>query len=436
MASARAPGRLDVMGGIADYSGSLVLEMPIAQATRATATRRSDGLWRATSREAGSAGLVPLVELPTRFLKTEDQARKFFSKNPKVSWAAYVLGCVPVLLKAKKMPACGADLNLVSDVPLARGLSSSASVEVAAMTAFGKLFKLSFGPTELPILCQKVENLVVGAPCGLMDQLTSYLGKRGRLLPILCQPDQVQVPVFLPKGIGLVGVDSGVRHWVGGSSYSAVRTAAFMGYSLIALAEGAAPRQLKRGHSTGDFSRLPFQGYLANVTPSRFKTSYASWLPEKMKGGDFLEIAGASIDRITQVEPSKTYSVKVCARHPVEENFRVNRFKDLLLSLEGKSAHRAGALLQMGKLMFQSHESYGACGLGEPVTDRIVAEAWKAGPGSGVYGAKITGGGSGGTVCLLTEGRKGLETARRIARKVVGPKAFLAQGSSNGAKWS
>ena len=433
---ARAPGRLDVMGGIADYSGSLVLEMPIAQGTKALAARRSDGLWRVYSREAGSSGLQALVEVPTRWLETEAKARSFFAKNAKTSWASYALGCVTLLLREKKMPAGGADLHLVSDVPLARGLSSSASVEVAAMTALGRLFKISFGPTELPVLCQRVENQVVGAPCGLMDQLTCYLGKKDRLLPILCQPDIVQTQVPVPRGIGFVGIDSGVRHWVGGSSYSAVRTAAFMGYSLIALKEGAAPKELRRVLRTGKASSLPYGGFLSNIPPAWFQSHYSPHLPEKMKGRDFLRLAGASIDRVTEVEPSKTYSVRSCARHPVFENSRVARFKEGLLTLTTLAKGRGEILAQMGGLMFQSHESYGACGLGEPVTDRIVAEARKAGPGSGVYGAKITGGGSGGTVCLLTEGRKGLETAGRIARKAVGPRAFLVHGSSDGARWS
>src|SRR5437868_4278164 len=42
MAIARAPGRLDVMGGIADYSGSLVLQLPIQEATFVALERSND----------------------------------------------------------------------------------------------------------------------------------------------------------------------------------------------------------------------------------------------------------------------------------------------------------------------------------------------------------------------------------------------------------
>ncbi len=433
---ASAPGRLDVMGGIADYSGSLVLEMPIRERAVVRATARQDGLWRAYSQEAERTLLQPLVEVQTPDLSDISRARRFFPQNPKASWAAYVLGCVTLLLSEKKIPPCGANLFLQSGVPWAKGLSSSAAVEVAVMAVLGKLFSLKLGDTELPRLCQRVENEVVGAPCGLMDQLTCYLGKKGGLLPILCRPDQVLRPVPVPKGIHFVGVDSGIRHWVGGASYSDVRAAAFMGYSLIALREGATLSSLRRAQETGDASRLPFNGYLAAVTPSQFESRFARILPEKMRGRNFLGKA-VSIDQSTQVKAGTDYRVLACSRHPVHENFRVEQFKELLLSLSRTKdrGKRRNILTRMGELMYRSHSSYGTCGLGEPVTDAIVEAARKAGPGQGIYGAKITGGGSGGTVCLLAEGKKGLDAARRIAASVVQGGGFLALGSSDGARW-
>ncbi len=438
MVSASAPGRLDVMGGIADYSGSLVLEMPIRERATVHAASRKDGLWRAYSREAARSGLLPLVQARTSGIETPAKARRFFSKRPKASWAAYVLGCVPLLLEEMNLPASGADLYLGSEVPLAKGLSSSASVEVASMAALGKLFGLLFGKTELPVLCQKVENQVAGAPCGLMDQLTCHLGKKDMLLPILCRPDKVLRPVGVPKGVAFVGIDSGVRHWVGGASYTDVRTAAFMGYSLIVLKAGAKPRDLERVRKTGEVSKLPFGGYLAGIIPDYFRSHIKGFLPERMKGRDFLRQC-VSIDAATQVRPGVSYPVLAATQHPIDENFRVVLFKRLLefLGTSKGGAKRGEILRQMGELMFQSHASYGACGLGEPVTDAIVAAARQAGPGAGVYGAKITGGGSGGTVCLLVEGPQGLRTVRRIAARVVkAKKPFLSLGSSDGCFWS
>ncbi len=435
--SASAPGRLDVMGGIADYSGSLVLEMPIRERTVVWAANREDSKWRVFSREAAEAGLAPLVEASTADLEEPGKARKFFHKNPKNSWAAYALGCVPLLIAEKKLRASGADLFLTSEVPFSKGLSSSASVEVAAMAAMGKLFRLSFGKTELPLLCQKVENLVAGAPCGLMDQLTCYLGKKDMLLPILCQPDKLQEPVAIPKGISFVGLDSGVRHRVGGTQYSEVRAAAFMGYSLIALQAGAKPKDLRNAKKTGNISHLPYGGFLARITPDDFQARFLRTLPEIMKGKDLLKIA-CSIDLVTEVKPGVVYRVLAATRHPVFENARVNSFKNLLVTLDRtkETGKKREILGNMGDLMFQSHASYGACGLGEPVTDALVEEAWSAGSEKGIHGAKITGGGSGGTVCFLVEGRKGLDAVRRIAAKILKThRPFMTTGSSDGGRW-
>ena len=67
----------------------------------------------------------------------------------------------------------------------------------------------------------KVENLVVGAPCGAMDQLTSALGQAGALLALRCQPAEMLDPVAAPPGVRLWGIDSGIRHrWHSSASHS------------------------------------------------------------------------------------------------------------------------------------------------------------------------------------------------------------------------
>ena len=58
----------------------------------------------------------------------------------------------------------------------------------------------------------QVENCVVGAPCGLMDQMASSLGAAGSLLALRCQPAEVLPPVALPPHVRLWGIDSGIRH--------------------------------------------------------------------------------------------------------------------------------------------------------------------------------------------------------------------------------
>lgn len=309
------------------------------------------------------------------------------------------------------------------------------------MAALTQAMGLRLGDTELPILCQKVENRVVGAPCGLMDQLTSYLGRRDQLLPILCQPADVQTPVSVPPGVAFVGIDSGVQHAVSGASYTDVRVAAFMGYTIIALHEGASLSDIQQARASGDTRGLPYRGYLANVPVSVFEEKYRDLLPVTISGKSFLQKYGGTIDAVTRVNPRTTYHVLACVRHPIYENHRVHLFARLLHLLGAAKltrAEREQTLTALGELMYQSHVSYSDCGLGNEVTDRLVHLARAAGPAQGIYGAKITGGGSGGTVCLLCAGRQGRDAAARLARTLAAadgnPHAVFA-GSSDGCRW-
>lgn len=445
---ASAPGRLDVMGGIADYSGSLVLQMPIQERTVAWVALRTDGRIRVRSRSVESIGLKSEIIVTIAQLLTDagtieyDYARSILSRIEGGNWAAYAIGCYLVLLKEKSISACGADILLDSQVPIGKGVSSSAAIEVAVMTALAEAFHLELRSEELPILAQRVENRIVGAPCGIMDQMASYLGRENRLLPILCQPVQTYTPIEIPEPIRFVGIDSGVRHAVSGASYSDVRTAAFMGYSIVARNDGVNADQLRKAKENGTTHGLPFTGYLANIDLSLFESRYWNLLPEKIMGKEFLDRYGDIIDSITSIDPNKTYAVNVCTAHPVFENHRVNAFAHLLETLsqnDRPDEERRQMYRLLGEAMFESHSSYSACGLGCPGTDELVKAVCNAGPQKGVYGAKITGGGSGGTVCVLCVGEQGVQTVKEIAIRYAEDRQiepYLFTGSSDGARWT
>jgi galactokinase len=412
---ASAPGRLDVMGGIGDYSGSLVLQMPIKQKTKIQLTLRED--YQCHIRSQISSGEVLTAHVNYRDYLNNHQvdyqfAQERFKQNSQNTWIAYVLGCALVLQKEKGIDFKGADFNLQSDVPLGKGVSSSASIEVATMKALAEAFAIQLPGTQLPTLAQRVENLVVGAPCGLMDQLASYFGEPKKLLPIFCQPDLIDNPISLPDDVSFIGIDSGIRHSVAGASYSDVRCAAFMGYSIIARVSGTSSEELLSAKKKNDFSALPFQGFLCNISVNQFEDSLLQRLPASLSGKEFLEQYSISIDRVTLIDEQKNYHIRQCALHPVYEHDRVKRFKEYLLSLNQSLSKesKSSILKNMGELMFQSHESYSRCGLGSDRTDEIVSLAKNT---PGVYGAKITGGGNGGTVCLLVD-----EEGRKSAHKI------------------
>lgn len=432
---ARAPGRLDVMGGIADYSGSLVLELPLGEATCVALQRDRERRLRIVSllpdpaREA--AFEMPLAEFESGGRPVAyGVGRALFERDPARHWAAYAAGVFLVLMRERGVDfRDGARILIASRVPEGKGVSSSAALEVAVMQAAAAAFEVPLAPREVALLCQMVENLVVGAPCGVMDQMTAACGEAGRLLALLCQPAELCDMIPVPEEIALWGVDSGIRHAVTGADYGTVRVGTFMGYRMIAELAGLRIRESAPG-GLPLVEDTRWGGYLANLTPSEFEQDYASRLPERIGGAEFLSRYRGTTDPVTRVDPGRGYAVRVPTAHAVYEHHRVRLFAELL---QGTAAGRR--LEMLGELMYQSHASYSACGLGSASTDRLVRLAREAGPGQGVYGAKITGGGSGGTVAVL--GRRGADAAvAALAESYAGEtgrRPHIFSGSSPGS---
>ncbi len=429
----RAPGRLDVMGGIADYSGSLVLEMPVKEAALVALQKQDSRDLTIQSLGAEHNDRANLFAMPLDDFLSEGrlidyaEAQKKFKSDQQTSWAAYAAGAFLVLMRERGVKfTTGAKISIDSKVPEGKGVSSSAAIEVAVMQAIAAAYQISLSPRETAILCQKVENLVVGAPCGIMDQMSSSCGGANQLMAMLCQPAELLQPRPIPREIAFWGIDSGIRHSVGGGDYGSVRTGAFMGYRIIAELAGFKAQETENARIV-KISDSRWRGYLANIKPPEFEKNFAEHLPEKISGKNFLERFQGITDTVTRVVENKNYAVLKPTAHPVYENFRVNKFAGILSeTMTEENLHK------LGNLMFESHESYSACGLGTSGTDSLVELVRQS---KNLYGAKITGGGSGGTVAVL--GKKGAgEEIEKIAAeyaKQTGYQPYIFSGSSIGA---
>jgi galactokinase len=405
----RAPGRLDVMGGIADYTGSMVCEMPLDRAAAVALQSRDDRQVQVFSFNLFDEHQPFTFRMPLDALAENsiDKLREEFNQ-PGRRWAGYLVGCLAILQRYKivdlrSREISGMNLALFSTVPLGAGVSSSAAIEIAAMMNFidhlGVRHRV--GPLQVATMCQEVENQVVGAPCGIMDQVSSCLGETGSLLRMVCQPHEVLPPLKLPAGIRAVGINSKVKHSVGGGMYGKTRCAAFMGHRIIL----EKMRQL--GKAAGkDLLEDPMRGYLANLDPDDYKRFFRPYLPEQMAGQQFLNEYGSTIDTATRVEPGVSYHVRQACDHHVLEARRVRNFVQYLetaAALPTESKERYREIDKAGHLMYASHLSYTDDALlGAPECDLIVDLVRKREP-AGLYGAKITGGGSGGTVAVLAD---------------------------------
>jgi galactokinase len=350
-----APGRLDLLGGVADYSGALVLETPTRLTTTVTA-EPADRLVVGPA-ELSEDDVAKLAEL------SYPELREALADLPK--WTHYLLGVALVLVRHGAIDPPQVELSVSSDLPVSVGVSSSAALEVAAARALGAG---DLDPLELARLCQEAENHAVGAPCGVMDQIAVALGTPGAVLPILCRPASVRAPVPLPSGVEVVGWPTGADHDVSGSPYRRARVAAFMGKRIMEHAHGL----------TWDWvSQLPTDGLAG--------------LPEALDGASFLDRWGGTDDEVTTVDPNETYPVRAATAFGVGEHARS----------EQAAAHlEAGDAAALGPLMAGSHAAYDAMGLGHPAATAVVEEALTR---PGVHGARSSGGGCGGTVVVLCD---------------------------------
>jgi galactokinase len=254
---------------------------------------------------------------------------------------------------------------------------------------------------RLATLCQRVENHVVGAPSGIMDQVTSCVGESGALMRLLCQPHELQSPLKLPENIRVIGINSNVKHSVGGGQYGITRCAAFMAHTMILSKMREMGTAANRALNSD-----PMRGYLANLDQDDYKRFFRPYLPEWMTGNDFLSRFDGTIDTATRVDPSINYAVQHAADHHVLEARRVRDFVALIeqAAQATPNTRDQGRPLDMaGHLMYASHLSYtNDAMLGAPECDTLVQLVKKHEP-PGLYGAKITGGGSGGTVAILCD---------------------------------
>jgi galactokinase len=429
----RAPGRLDVMGGNVDYTGGLVFEGTIREATWAAAQLRFDRTIVLVNPQMIEAQWQPRVEYALDSLTDEATVRAMVNQSADVRWTAYVLGVFYLL--RKRYPdkvRSGITVYLESNVPLNKGVSSSAAVEVATMKAATAAYGIELFGIELAEACQWVENVIAESACGIMDQAASVLGDEGYVLPILCQPCKVLDPVKLPEELQIWAIDSGVKHAVTGIEYEAARAAAYVGYRNICEWENI-PLTLDESGAIPRYAEPRWNGYLSNMPASLFRSKYEARLPESIQGDALLAEGKLHPDPFTQIRAGAPYPVRACTRYAVEENQRIELFVEMV---RGLSTQPSGAGFRLlGDLMFQSHWSYSECGLGSKETDRLI-ELVREELGTGkLYGAKITGGGAGGTVAVL-----GDKNARASFDRVVSRYAeerdkmpYVFEGSSQGA---
>jgi galactokinase len=436
----RTPGRLDLMGGNDDYTGGLVFETTIQEATIVAVQPRADRQVIFYNPAVKTLGWADRIEfslddlLEGGQLRPLEWVRAWINSDHTRAWCAYILGNLYYLLmKFPEKVQHGFSLYLESEVPLGKGVSSSAALEVAPMKAIAWMYGIHVAGVELASWTQWVEIALTQSACGIMDQLTVVVGDTDAFVPMLCQPCHPYPLARLPQNLKVWGIDSGVRHAVSGIEYESARAATFMGYRYLCEYEQLQPVLDETGSLPRYVDPL-WNGYLANLTPALFREKYEERLPAHVQGAEFNSSYPVHLDPFTPVRPDVVYPVRAATRYAVEENWRVTLFYAIISANNGRVNERAGWLL--GELMYQAHTGYNDCGLGSAATDQIVSFVREE-QGNGLLGAKITGGGAGGTVAVLGWNTSAAEQAFfhvvEKYRAASGIAPYIFRGSSPGS---
>ncbi|MEU9407111.1 galactokinase [Streptomyces sp. NPDC048281] len=323
-----APGRVNLIGEHTDYNDGFVMPFALPHVATAAVARRTDGVLRLHSSDVEGG----VVELSLDALEPgTDQ-----------EWTAYPAGVVWALREAGH-PVTGADVHLASTVPTGAGLSSSAALEVVIALALNDLYELGLQRWQLARLCQRAENVYVGAPTGIMDQTASACCEQGHALFLDTRDlSQKQIPFDLAaEGMRLLVVDTQVKHAHSGGEYGKRRASCEKGAALLGV--------------------------------------------DALRDIAYDELDSA-LDRLGDEE-----EVRRLVRHVVTEDHRVERVVALL---------EAGDTRAIGPVLTEGHASLRddfqvSC----PELDLVVEAANAA----GALGARMTGGGFGGSAIVLAE---------------------------------
>lgn len=339
----RAPGRINLMGDHTDYNGGLVLPAAIDYETRVLCVPDNRVLLRSLDVD----GLVDL-----------DPGKARVAGG---TWGTYISGVLAELSDLGRR-AQGLTGVIDSTVPVGRGLSSSAALEVSFALAACAVADFCLTPMELAEACRRAEERVAGVQCGIMDQAVAMVAKEGTATLLDCQTLEFeQVPI--PNWMSVVAIDSGIERSLAGSSYNRRR------------------RECEEALSA-------LQSFMPHVT-------------------------NLSDIKLSDLDEALSYLDELHGRrlhHVVTENARVRQMADLLII--GKDAPDAEFEEAIGQIFASSQmslvEEYEA---GHPNTNKLVEIAADT---EGCLGARQTGAGWGGSVVLLARS----DDARRISRTI------------------
>lgn len=389
-----APIRLDVLGGLSEYAGGLVLGVPIAEQVGAAVQERKDAKIRVDVLSGGNGH--PGFEMPAARLDSIKHRDDLF--DVPTDLAKVVIALLAELRKSlpNSLPSSGFSLTVTSDVGDARRPSRDAALAAATMAVLASMKETPLEPLRAAELIRRVLNDWLDLPIGAADVLGALVAEPGKILGV--QGDSHALAA-LPKEIVLLGIDCGDPQDDVIEKYRHVRATSWMGRLLC-------ERILRHENP----SAPEWDGRLARITMKDYVERFRDRIPTKMKGAEFLERFGETGDPLTRIDPESVYKIRSRTEHHIYEHTRAREFVELM-SRCAKSCDPT-LLTSAGAILDASHWSYGQrCGMGGLRSDLLVQLIRCHAVGTPIYGAKVCGLGCGGTVVVLMEPTAAAEAA-------------------------
>lgn len=329
--SCEAPGRVNLLGEHTDYTGGVVLPIAIPFTTRADLQRRAGDAYHFSSTRFKKSRSIPVSD-----------------RSPAIGdWSDYPIGVLRQL-QARRITMPPFELEIIGDVPLGAGLSSSASLEVATAMALLHHAQVPMAAAEIATLCRAAENDFVGSPCGIMDQFVITAAKQGHALLLNTGTltfEQLPVNTGEFANCQIVIINSMIRHSIAEGDYGLRRQEVEVGQRTL-------------------LSMFPQLENLAGATLEQLELARGAMSPESF----------------------------MRCRHVISENQRV---------VDGRRTMLAGDAAGFGRIMTGSHQSQRddfACST--PEIDFLVETANSF---VGCHGSRLTGGGFGGCTVSLVQ---------------------------------
>ena len=382
----RAPVRLDVLGGTADFAGSVMLSSTLENAVIAGIQKRRDMriLIKAVGLNNLGANIIDyhFDHLINAGSDPDAMIAELRSQNLP-DWSIMVLGLLHILSHHDKVSIQnGVTVGIHSSVAMPSGVNTGAALQTAVITALKSAFDLPFNAFQLAEFCLQTDRLA-GNPGGIMAPLTSAMGIKNKLLAVRSQPHELLKMVPVPPGLQLFGIDCQIPPESLTAQLKHALVASKIGREIVfSLAEK--PEN--------------YRGYLANIPITEWETQYRDKVPETISGEQFIKEYGDLNEPGVTIEPDTVYQVRLHTAFPIFENERVQQFiKHLEAFTELRNQDH---LLQAGRIMYESGDHF----QNDAPEDRVkfVMDILRnLGPEQGVYGARRTACCGSGTLVVL-----------------------------------